>query len=1225
MFINKKLNGSFFYKIICIFALLSILSFAEENETKLQSFFNRVIDKGVVSINTAPELIPSLDSMPPAGALPIDIEINRIATQLHKSPIFPDRQAKINQMKFLKKNRNTFSKCSKKSINKVNNYFNAHKGSLDALNNIQKFANVMECIQSGKTKKQCATKIITDVAISKSIGWVIGQLGLGSLATGSALIYADYQAVINVHKLYNEVTDLIEDEAVAEKQKRDRMTLDANVGSMESYLKLMLVRYEENQNKLGNHLRTFWVNAEDALRELKTAEEEFKTAWEKVKNKKYPSQLQASCEKSADLNKQCSFLINTCTAITGNSMPKEVADIASVANEFKGALNDYFEEKCIGHLDDIRKDIDNIMQIKVYPVYYWYKRLETSVEYARYAQDRYYADKKSYIQRNESLNSHYEQQLADRYGKEDSKYKKGIAILDQIKDQIKTYQSEALRKQKLMSYIDIQLNILQDSLKYKKIDLNSIFKDIKTHIEAISKTEKDFKSTVQSKSEKLASKFKTCMYDKINKETNSCKEKYSSEIESIEKEIDLIKEFAGTTISKCAETKQILDKLQEEIKSEKNTFSNMKAQINDLIKKMKNAKKDKDEIEDNDKKIEKLATEIENLMTEFGEFSLKICTKTKTLNVYKIDDREHEKTFKWIQKNKKELKVYLKKVKERYKKIESHKNKIVDIIKEHKAVELKEIEMIEKSIQKMNTMSEKIDAAVAQVNGVLLENLKNVSIIYSRKQAVKKSLKKLSEECGEELKDEIKAFYARLNTIGLSRCSKGIETWIKGLKASSSKIKKEIVELTKKINQTKKEFKKDIKNIKKIQSLEKNRKITFFLVKNYLMQAKSFAVDGALCVVLSKEIMKKGFIPKVIGMELREALRVLYNKGFTNISSSKTEEAPSKGLENKVLTQNPDRGKKRVEKDIQIILNYYGDYMSKAEKAAALKDKLMAQKKCSKNTVKVWNKILKKVGCVCQGPVFVWNINGTACITQQEAEEERKSAAMVKANCSSRFPGSENSWNSITKQVECICLGPVLVWNKAKTACITQKELEENKNRSKRNWCSVNNKLFVKSLYRNILDREVDVGGFNHWQARLKNGKSREWVMKQFFNSPEYHKRKKSNTEYIRDLYQATMGREPTVQEMTIALSWLNSGTTRSVMLSGLLKKSKNIHLKTNETKKDKMKSPKKEEVKEVKKDDVLRINGRRCWPRNYITPSLEDRKFYGRCDELQKKIDASK
>lgn len=445
--------------------------------------------------------------------------------------------------------------------------------------------------------------------------------------------------------------------------------------------------------------------------------------------------------------------------------------------------------------------------------------------------------------------------------------------------------------------------------------------------------------------------------NKSDQKSDGCKEKYLSELERLDKEIDSIKDFSDTTIGKCVAAKKVLDKLQVEIKLEKNVFSEIKSQINNLVKKMKNTEKAKELLEDNDQKIEKLATEIENILSDLGELSLKICQKTKTLNDYKINDDEHEKTFTWIQKNKRELKVYLKKVKERYKKIESYKNKIIDIIKELETVELKAMEMIEKSIQKMNTMSEKIDTVVAQVEGAIQENTINELRIYSRKLAVKKSLEKLSEKCGSELENEIKAFYARVKEIVLFKCSKEIKAQINSLKASSSKKKKEKVESTEKIDQTKKQFKEYTENIKNIQSLEKNREIILSLIKNYLLRAKRFAEDGALCVVLSEEIMKKVFIPKVTGMKFKDALGVLSDKGLNNVSSGKIKQTLSKDSESSVFNQHPEV-KRRVKKETKIILDHYASYGDTVEN-------IMAQKNCSKNTVKIWSEVLKEVDCVC--------------------------------------------------------------------------------------------------------------------------------------------------------------------------------------------------------------------------------------------------------------------
>lgn len=91
---------------------------------------------------------------------------------------------------------------------------------------------------------------------------------------------------------------------------------------------------------------------------------------------------------------------------------------------------------------------------------------------------------------------------------------------------------------------------------------------------------------------------------------------------------------------------------------------------------------------------------------------------------------------------------------------------------------------------------------------------------------------------------------------------------------------------------------------------------------------------------------------------------------------------------------------------------------------------------------------------------------------------------------------------------------------------------------------------FVTALYRTILDREPDDGGLRHWLNWLARGKSRQWVMAQFFASDEYRSRGKSDREYIRDLYQATRFREPTEGEMRDALGRLARGESRGGLLA---------------------------------------------------------------------------
>jgi len=168
-------------------------------------------------------------------------------------------------------------------------------------------------------------------------------------------------------------------------------------------------------------------------------------------------------------------------------------------------------------------------------------------------------------------------------------------------------------------------------------------------------------------------------------------------------------------------------------------------------------------------------------------------------------------------------------------------------------------------------------------------------------------------------------------------------------------------------------------------------------------------------------------------------------------------------------------------------------------------------------------------------------------------------------------------------------------------------------------WRSGSDEAFLTSLYKSILDRNPKEEGLRHWERWLKNGKSREWVMKNFFSSSEYKIRNKSDAEFIRDLYQATMGREPTEQETAAALSRLKNGTARTTLLAGMVKNSGNSKplADDNVVKMGKEKF----KVKLGDNNKVLKVNGRRCWPRNYITPSLEDRRHYGLCDRIQRQL----
>jgi hypothetical protein len=97
------------------------------------------------------------------------------------------------------------------------------------------------------------------------------------------------------------------------------------------------------------------------------------------------------------------------------------------------------------------------------------------------------------------------------------------------------------------------------------------------------------------------------------------------------------------------------------------------------------------------------------------------------------------------------------------------------------------------------------------------------------------------------------------------------------------------------------------------------------------------------------------------------------------------------------------------------------------------------------------------------------------------------------------------------------------------------------------------NDAFVRSLYYSILDRQPDEAGVHNWTQALARGQSRVWVISEFFRSPEYLNRGKNNTEYVRDLYQGVLGRQPDPGGLSHWVNRLNSGDSRQFVLNGFL------------------------------------------------------------------------
>jgi hypothetical protein len=93
---------------------------------------------------------------------------------------------------------------------------------------------------------------------------------------------------------------------------------------------------------------------------------------------------------------------------------------------------------------------------------------------------------------------------------------------------------------------------------------------------------------------------------------------------------------------------------------------------------------------------------------------------------------------------------------------------------------------------------------------------------------------------------------------------------------------------------------------------------------------------------------------------------------------------------------------------------------------------------------------------------------------------------------------------------------------------------------------------FVGSLYRCVLHREPTPASVAVYAARLRRGTKRSAVITQFFLKKEYQDRNTSDEEYLRDLYQATLGREPD-RTATALRSFLAKGGSRDLVLSSML------------------------------------------------------------------------
>lgn len=95
-------------------------------------------------------------------------------------------------------------------------------------------------------------------------------------------------------------------------------------------------------------------------------------------------------------------------------------------------------------------------------------------------------------------------------------------------------------------------------------------------------------------------------------------------------------------------------------------------------------------------------------------------------------------------------------------------------------------------------------------------------------------------------------------------------------------------------------------------------------------------------------------------------------------------------------------------------------------------------------------------------------------------------------------------------------------------------------------------KSFVTKLYVNVLNRNPDSSGLNHWTGKLISGNMTGTdVTIAFFNSAEYTKKKTTNAQFVTDCYKGFLDRAPDKSGYNNWISKLNGGTARSAVLNG--------------------------------------------------------------------------
>jgi hypothetical protein len=93
----------------------------------------------------------------------------------------------------------------------------------------------------------------------------------------------------------------------------------------------------------------------------------------------------------------------------------------------------------------------------------------------------------------------------------------------------------------------------------------------------------------------------------------------------------------------------------------------------------------------------------------------------------------------------------------------------------------------------------------------------------------------------------------------------------------------------------------------------------------------------------------------------------------------------------------------------------------------------------------------------------------------------------------------------------------------------------------------------VASYYENYLGRKGSPSEIASWVSQMQGGMTEEQVAQDFLTSPEFNNLHSSSDDFVQTLYQDVLSRQATSAEVAVWDSQLNAGTSRSVVVSGIL------------------------------------------------------------------------